>query len=508
MLTVPVVSMDGFMFSVSAETSGDYVYTVSNGEAKITSVDTSISGEVTIPDTLDGYTVTDIDDYAFSSCSNITSIIIPASVTSIGEWAFFWCDNLTEINVDTNNSNYSSIDGVLFDKKATTLVKYPQGKTDISYTIPNDTMHIGEVAFYGCSVESLIISDSVTHIGDSAFLNCYKLTSITLPKNVVCIGEGVFEACFCLENINVVIENNSFCSINGVLFTKDCTKLICYPCGKNDTSYTVPNSVTNIEVLAFSDCSMLEKIVLGDNVVSIGECAFSYCESIETIYIPSSVVNIGLEAFFECSSLVEINVDVNNDTFCSIDGVLFDKECTRIILYPCGKSDLSYTIPTSVTTINDCAFECCSNLKTVNLPNKVTSIGEFAFYLCENLVSINIRGDVTDIGKCAFLLCNNLTVFCYEDSFVLQYCIDNQIPYDIIQKHTIMGDVNCDMVIDNKDLALLMQYINGWNVEVSIDATDVNADDKVNNKDYALVIRYINGWNIDLQGKIATKLKD
>ena len=214
---------------------------------------------VTIPKS-----VTSIGISAFYNCHNLTSVTIPNSVTSIGEYAFFRCDALTSINVDVNNPNYCSIDGVLFDKNQTTLIKYPRGKQGASYIIPNSVTSIGDDAFYGCdALTSVTIPNSVTSIGNSTFESCDKLTSVTIPNSVTSIGNSAF---------------------------KNCKKL---------TSITIPNSVTSIRVNAFYGCSSLTSVTIPNSVTSIGEYAFSLCNKLTSVTIENEEgkVAIGMSAF-------------------------------------------------------------------------------------------------------------------------------------------------------------------------------------------------------------------
>ena len=374
-----------------------YTYEVSKYSITITDCDRSANGAITIPSKIDGKPVTRIDYGAFFGCSSLTNITIPNSVTSIGVTAFDGCTGLTSINVASNNNYYSDNNGVLFDKKKTKLIRYPEGKLETSYTIPNSVTSIEDRAFAGCrSLTSITIPDSVTSIRYSAFDGCSGLTSITIPNSVTSIEGSVFAGCTGLTSINVASENNCYSSNNGVLFNKEKTELIKYPEGKSETSYTIPNSVTSIRYAAFAGCTGLASITISDSVTSIGGYAFYDCSGLTSITIPNSVTSIGGSAFVGCTGLTSITIP---NSVTSIGDSAFS-----------GCSSLtSATIPDSVTSIGDSTFSGCSSLTSATIPDGVTSIGGSAFSGCSSLTNITIPNSVTSIGGCAFYGCRSLT---------------------------------------------------------------------------------------------------
>ena len=224
---------------------------------------------ITIPNS-----VTSIESDAFGGCTSLTSITIPNSVTSIESDAFGGCTSLTAINVATRNQNYVSVNGVLYDKNKTVIIRYPAGKKDKSYSI----------------------LDGVMGICACAFETCVNLESITLPDSVTVMGLSVFNGCKSLTTINVAAGNQNFVSVNGVLYDKDKTAIIRYPARKKDKNYNILNSVRFVHNNAFEDCTNLTSITIPNSVTSIESDAFGGCTSLTSIVIPKSVTSISFWA--------------------------------------------------------------------------------------------------------------------------------------------------------------------------------------------------------------------
>ena len=226
--------------------------------------------------------VTSIDDYAFGWCDSLTSIIIPNSVTNIGEGAFNLCCSLTCIDIP---NKVTSIGINVFE----------DCKSLRNINIPNSVSSIGNSAFNGCeSLRSINIPNSMTSIGNGAFSECCSLENITIPKNVANITGNPF----CIWYGELHNESKNFIYENHVLFNKDKTTLITYR--NKETSYIIPNNVTNIEDCAFCGCEYLTNINIPNSVTNIGSRAFSACDSLTSINIPNSVTNIKEGAFYKC----------------------------------------------------------------------------------------------------------------------------------------------------------------------------------------------------------------
>ena len=212
-------------------------------------------------------------------------------------------------------------------------------------------------------------------------------------------------------------------SIKNVVIEEGATNISTYAfyCCSNLINITISNSVTNIESDAFATCSSLTNITIPNSVMSIEEFAIIDCDNLESITISNSVTNIGDGLCYRCSNLKNIYVDKNNQYYSSENGILFNKDKSKLIKYPDGKINKQCIIPDNVTDIGEYAFAACSSLTSITIPNSVTSISDRAFYYCSSLTNITIPNSVTSIGGSAFNSCSSLTNITIPNSVT---CID------------------------------------------------------------------------------------
>jgi hypothetical protein len=182
----------------------------------------------------------------------------------------------------------------------------------------------------------------------------------------------------------------------------------------NKQNVHIPPEIEGLPVIsiweyAFANHTNLKGVTIPNSITSIGYGAFFGCTSLTVITIPDSIIRILPSAFGRCSSLTAINVDVNNLSYTSKDGVLYSINKTRLIKYPAGKTAVSFIIPDGVNRIDSDAFYECISLTSVTIPNSITSIGEGAFFNCTSLTSITIPNSVTTISDLAFAGCTSLS---------------------------------------------------------------------------------------------------
>uniref|UniRef100_UPI0037DD67F5 leucine-rich repeat protein n=1 Tax=Methanomethylophilus alvi TaxID=1291540 RepID=UPI0037DD67F5 len=360
---------------------------------------------VTIPDS-----VTSIGGYAFSGCSSLASVTIPDSVTSIGDYAFRDCTGLREftipISVNAVGSNdYPAFYGCTNIEKVTFTPGTGKGYNYGIHSSSSYSNYYGYTPWYysRAVLKEVVIEDGVTSIGGYAFSGCSSLASVVIGNGVTSIGQSAFSVCTGLRELTIP---DSVTSIGDRAFY-ECSSL---------ASVIIPDGVTSIGGYAFCGCTSLASVTIPDSVTSIGDYAFYGCTSLASVTIPDSVTSIGQSAFSGCTSLVSMVVSEGNTVYCSVDGVLFSKDMKTLMQYPAGRSDDSYIIPDSVTSIGGRAFSGCSSLASVIIPDGVTSIGDYAFRGCASLASVTIPDSVTSIRDCSFYGCTSLASVTIPDS--------------------------------------------------------------------------------------------
>lgn len=243
--------------------------------------------------------ITAIPDYAFAGCENLVDVVIPKTARTIGKCAFAQCMNLARINI-------------------------PEG---------------------------------VISIGDCAFLMCSSLTQLTIPDSVTTIEGNPFR--YMSAEIQVSPENPTISVIDGVVFNKECTRLIACPCNKAG-AYEIPQGVLEIGNHAFENCNDLTAVTIPESVVSIEGNPFDFAQ-------------------------LELKLAPENPDFSLIDGVLFDKAGAKLLVYPCGRPGDTYAVPEGTTEIGAFAFAGCRQLSNVTIPESVTAIESDSFWNCDNL---------------------------------------------------------------------------------------------------------------------------
>ncbi len=254
-----------------------------------------------------------------------------------------------------------------------------------TYTIANGSATITKcetTAEGSVQIPSDFNGYTVTAIADYAFSGCSKITDITIPNTVSCIGIAPFYMCYRLEEIILEQGNNSYSVIDGVLFNKSCSTLISCPATKSGV-YTIPDSVTSVEKYAFYACSALSEIVITNNVKEIKSNAFASCSSLNKIIIPDNVINIGDYAFDYCTNLSDITIS-NNIT-----------RIEEYAFYKCAITEID--IPDSVVYIGGQAFGQCSKLTSITIPTDIEQIENSTFYNCQSLKSVIFSGNIPDI---------------------------------------------------------------------------------------------------------------
>lgn len=385
----------------------------------------------------------------FAYCDNLTTFNIPASVKYISDnYIFYVCTKLSKINVAAGNKNYCSVNGVLYNKAKTVLVKFPSGNAAVSFDVPNTVKTISRFAFESSSrLKNIKLPTSLTYIEDQAFNRCDGIEEIVLPDSLSKMGTHMFMYCSMLKK---VIISSTFTEIPIGTF-KYCTSL---------KEVNIHNKIKKIGADAFYSCSSLMSVTIPDSVTEIGDSAFDYCTSLVKVKLPSGLKIIRANLFNQCESLTtvnfpsglteiesyafahtaitELNLPASTKTvgdyafywaklkkislpegmttigFRTFSGTYIEElnlpSTIKIIGYGAfsGTSITELTLPNGVTDVYPKAFDGCRFLAKVTMPDSVKEIGENAFEGCASLKEIRLSENITRIPEWCFRYCERL----------------------------------------------------------------------------------------------------
>ena len=356
---------------------GKYIYGVSKGITYLLSY-LGNERDVVLPDTINGGDY-EIIDCVFEDRDELESVTIPDSVTAIGAYAFSGCTSLQTV------------------------------------ILPDSIVTIGDNAFSNCvSLETVTLGSSLTTINAHAFGSCISLATIHLTSSVESVFGNTFYGCTSLQSVTVEDSNKEYCSVGGVLFSKDKTCLILYPAGRSESSYSIPDTVNTIGANAFAICESLNTAIIPDSVRVISEEAFHECVSLKVITIPSAVLDMK-NAFLDCIHLkAVINRSLNpiaagNDTYTGA-GMYADRVIGTVVQdYTVGDYVIDYNELSGICRIKSyTGNETSLDLGTLSLGFRdytIQQISENAFSSCTGLTDLVIGDSILRIGINAFSGC-------------------------------------------------------------------------------------------------------
>lgn len=351
-----------------------------NNEVTITGIIDIEAVSLDIPNEINGRKVTKIANQAFASRIYLETIYIPKNIKEIAPNAFASTYRLTSINVDSANTEYTSVNGILFSKDMTELVCYPT-KAGTSYTIPASVKKIGNYAFYytlDMGISSITLNDGLVEIGDYAFAYNETIQSLTLPSSLKKIGKAAFMGSVTSS------EDDSYISPQGII-----------------TNAGLNEGLEEIGEMAFANQYFKNTFTLPSTVKVLGDYAFANCNAIEKVVFPRALEVFGKNVFAGATGITEYQIDSNNANFTVSNKMLFTKDMKKLVSCPSNIFD-DITLPEGVEEICDFGFYMVDQVQKYNLPSTLKRIGKQAFAHTYDLTEFNIPNSVIEMGENCF----------------------------------------------------------------------------------------------------------
>lgn len=404
-LTYSFASSSYALFYTIPETNVTLEYTISQttDDITITNCNDDATGDITIPETIDGKTITVIGANAFEDLDLLTKITLPATLISIEDSAFRDCDSLRTVIMPNGLTTIGThtFEGCI----ALESITLPDSITILPESLFEDcsslnmvslgqyVTYIGVNCFRATGIVSMNLPSQTTQIDEYAFSSCEQLEAIHIGANVIDIATTAFRLCTSLATITVDSENTSYSALNNVLYLLNTlgmpTELIQYPLGSSQSSHTIPNGIEVIPSYAFSYASNLTSIALPESINEVSNLAFTFTPKLQSI-----------------------TVDDGNTVYSDINQVLFKLDSnsnpTELIRFPTVHPTTQYSIPQGTKIIGTAAFLYCNTLTHVDIPDTVHTIDGIALGQCTGLTEITIPDSVESLGVSVFSHCWNL----------------------------------------------------------------------------------------------------
>ncbi len=518
-----------------------YTYTTEEGKATIVAADKKLAGNVTVPTLLGGCPVVAIEDEAFAECTLLTGLVLPAGLSTIGDGAFSDCTALVSVALPAGLSSMG--EWAFSGCESLTTIR-----------LPDALSVIGDWAFEHCGALAAVeFGDRVTNIGIGAFRYCTALTAVTLPETVAMVEGWAFDGCTSLAQVTFgealrVIDDCAF---------QNCTALtaVAIPDGAHtvgDAAFagctalaqvTLPAAVTRLNNDVFYGCGALTALTLPVGVTAIGEKALSACGGLTTLTLPITVETVAEAAFFGCDSLTDVYYAGTEAQQQAVEIAAGNLPLQRATWHcaavpdqpaepeePCfavssEQADAGSTVALTVRVENNPGIAAAA--VTLRFDGAVLALSDVSgvdFGAVEILASdpqsvtilwVGEDGNNSEDGVLAQLVftvknTTKATVAAVElsyDPLDVYNAAWESVPFavrsgsvTVIPTPTqLPGDVNSDGKQNNKDLVLLLRYLNGWNVIVDEDHADVDGNGKLSTADILLLQQYLNGWDVELK---------